>query len=115
MKRRKTQLEEKLLGLGYYLESKDYAGKHSQITLSYTYGKDILFGGSVVPVQVIINQKRNEVLEVRVKNFKNEYLNMTNIEFFEEVFDKVCAELDNETPTENVDEVVEVVETIESN
>lgn len=95
MERRKTQLEEKLLSNGWYLESKDYAGKYSQKTLSYTYSKDLVYGNGVVNARVIINAKRDEIIDIQVKNpYKQEIITRSQVEAMDILLDFVNEEVE---------------------
>ena len=59
MKRTITKLEEKLIGLGYKLVSKQYGGKHSQKVVAYTYFRQEDEGNFV---KLILDKKREEII-----------------------------------------------------
>ena len=69
MKRKITELEQKLLDKGFVLESKSYWGKHSQRVHYYLYlGQVNVDNGFIVTTQVVLNAKKNKIEEVNVDN-----------------------------------------------
>lgn len=61
MKRTVTELEEKLIGLGYKLVFKQYGGKHSQKVDRYIYFKQDEDGDLI---KVVLDKKREEIITI---------------------------------------------------
>lgn len=66
MKRRITELEQKLLDNGWKLYSKNYCGKYSQFTMNYQFYKVIGFGSFACEVCAFLDKKREKVVDYKV-------------------------------------------------
>lgn len=74
MKRKVSELEEKLIMLGFVLESKTYYGKHSQFVKHYVYRGTTFIELSngekmSVPTKVYLDRNREKVEEIKIANF----------------------------------------------
>ena len=115
MKRKTTNLENKLITNGWYLESKDYIGKHSQKTYSYTYIKNIDYKGELLHCKVVLDSKRNKVLDTFIENMKQEYLSLTNLTFMHDLLSIVYEQVVGyEYDNKEIDDPNEIVETLEA-
>ena len=92
MKRKITDLEQKLYDNGWKLTSKTYCGKFSQFTSSYNYGKVVIAGVGTYYFEVSLDKKRSKVLSYRFINDldKLDKQDILDIEF---AFDLVEKEL----------------------
>ena len=68
MKRKTTELEQKLIKRGFRLDHKDYIGKNSEKTLSYVYYGVVETSHFKVGVNVILDAKRNEIKVWGIRN-----------------------------------------------
>lgn len=67
MKRKTTDLEQRLIAMGFYLTSKTYAGKRSEKTEKYRYERVIQENRPETEV-IFLNKKRNEVVHFGIDN-----------------------------------------------
>lgn len=72
MKRKITDLEQRLINKGYRLAHKEYGGRKSEKTLSYYYIKDDQF--------VRLNYKRDEVVSLGLLNYCRNHLTKYDID-----------------------------------
>lgn len=83
MKRKITELEEKLIDMGFKLSHKTYGGKKSQFVKDYVYGGEIIYFDEdaeieiPVKVQVELEPKREKVNVVSIQNFLQTHPNLT--------------------------------------
>ena len=77
MKRKVTELEQKLIENGWYLTTKRYTGRGSNKILCYEYQKtsDIRNNGKTYKQIIRLNQKRTYVVGCGIANLQIEYLN----------------------------------------
>ena len=75
MKRRTTELEERLISANWKLVSKSYYGKKSQKVLSYTYQKD--YGDFTA--NVILSPKRDKILCKEISNYGKDFVSLNDI------------------------------------
>lgn len=77
MKRKVTELEQKLIENGWYLATKRYTGRGSNKILCYEYQKtsDIRNNGKTYKQIIRLNQKRTVVVGYGIANLQIEYLN----------------------------------------
>lgn len=70
MKRKITELEQKLLDNGWYLANKRYTGKHSEKTLCYEYQKtsDLRNDNKVYDLFINLDLKRSQIVKYGVAN-----------------------------------------------
>ena len=70
MKRKITELEQKLLENGWYLANKRYTGKHSEKTLCYEYQKtsDLRNDNKVYDLFINLDLKRSQIVKYGVAN-----------------------------------------------
>lgn len=72
MKRKTTELEQRLINKGYRLSHKQYGGRHSEKTLSYYYVKENQF--------VRLDYKREMVLSLGLLNYQCRELTRMELE-----------------------------------
>lgn len=77
MKRKITDLEQKLLDNGWQLTNKNYTGKHSEKIECYEYHKtsDLRNNGKTFDLVIKLDQKRSQIVDYGVKNVYLHYLN----------------------------------------
>ena len=77
MKRKITELEQKLLDNGWCLTIKRYTGKHSEKTHCYEYHKksDITNNGKTYEQIIKLDQKRSQIIDYGIKNVVIDFLN----------------------------------------
>ena len=122
MKRKQTQLEEKLLSIGYLLKYKDYKGKYSHITHHYFYEKNVLFNGTSVVAQVILDYKRSYIVNVKINTPIYGFITESDAYDLLKIFDIVNNEIKStykpkdrlELEPESPNEVIDIVQTFES-
>ena len=69
MKRKITDLEQKLLNDGWYLITKEYTGKNSEKTLSYEYTKCVPYDKDLGFQAIVkLNANRDKVINVGIPN-----------------------------------------------
>ena len=76
MKRKITELEQKLLDNGWCLAIKRYTGKHSEKTHCYEYHKtsDITNNGKSYEQVIQLDQKRSQIVNYGIANIQIDYL-----------------------------------------
>lgn len=76
MKRKITELEEKLIENGWYLSNKRYMGKHSEKILCYEYNKtsDLRNDNKVYELFIRLDKKRSHVVKYGIKNLSIDYM-----------------------------------------
>ena len=81
MKRKITELEQKLLDKGWKLECKTYWGKHSQKVDTYEFYKEIVVDISELspkpirfPAKLILDCKKKEIIGYEVLNIGSQYV-----------------------------------------
>lgn len=72
MKRKTTDLEQRLINNGYRLTTKEYGGRKSEKTLCYIYEKGEQY--------VRLNYKRNMVLSLGISNYSCKRLTKVELE-----------------------------------
>ena len=92
MKRKITDLEQRLYDNGWKLTSKTYCGKFSQFTSTYNYRKVVITGIGTYYFEVSLDKKRSKVLNYYFVNDldKLDKIDIMDIEF---AFDLVNKEL----------------------
>lgn len=77
MKRKITDLEQRLIIDGWYLAIKRYTGKNSERTFCYEYHKlsDITKDGKSFEQVIKLDQKRSQIVDYGVRNIYLHYLN----------------------------------------
>ena len=85
MNRKITELERKLIRNGWLLTQKYYEGKHSERTWCYEYYKTMNCDGDLFGAIVIINPKRDTILDYGIHNIGGELGGIN-------CFNKVCLE-----------------------
>lgn len=81
MKRKTTKLEGKLIENGYILSFKNYQGKHSEKTLSYTYLKGEMF--------IELDQKREKIINYGLLNVNFPSFTLLELDTLTEDFDNL--------------------------
>lgn len=76
MKRKVTDLEQKLINNGWCLTIKRYTGKHSEKTHCYEYHKtsDITNNGKSYEQVIQLDQKRSQIVNYGIANIQIDYL-----------------------------------------
>ena len=92
MKRKITELEQKLLDNGWVLTSKEYCGNHSQFTKHYQYYKIIDLPHFSYGVRVRLDKKRVKVLSYEVEE-QYDYISKKELDDYKQVFEIVEKEL----------------------
>ena len=90
MKRKVTELEQKLLDKGFRLSYKTYGGKHSQYVDEYHYlGEQNFYDEELdintsVLVKVILNSKKDKILAIFIVNPLNnfEFISKEELQYF---------------------------------
>ena len=121
MKRKRTELEEKLIKNGWELDHKNYTGKHSDKILSYVYEKcyekaETQLGYTDFTARIELDQKRTQVIDIFVRQKTPEFVDIFQICYLDEQIRVVERELEsyknksNELTDEEIVESVELVE-----
>lgn len=76
MKRKNTELDQKLIENGWYLTNKRYTGKHSEKTQCYEYVKtsDLRNDGKTYDLFILLDLKRSQIVNYGIKNVSFDYL-----------------------------------------
>lgn len=76
MKRKNTELDQKLIENGWYLTNKRYTGKHSEKTQCYEYVKtsDLRNDNKTYDLFILLNPKRSQIVNYGIKNVSFDYL-----------------------------------------
>ena len=119
MKRKITETEKNLIDKGFKLFLKKYYGSHSEKTLSYLYYGVIDTSFGRVGVSVVLDPKRNTVINYGIYKYYHaicgiETYTMKHLKEAEQILTEIKEFLfeNNEKPTQNADEIVEIVEEI---
>lgn len=111
MKRKITPLEQKLLDKNWKLCLKEYKGKYSQFTRCYIFEKEISLQEIKMKGFVELNKYRNEVINYYV-SYSEPHINKQNAKDINLAIEIIESELfENQ---ESTNEIVEIVEAIES-
>lgn len=88
MKRKITELEQKLLDNGWYLANKRYTGKRSEKTLCYEYHKtsDIRNNGKSYEQVIQLDQKRSQIVNYGIANIQIDYLDREELDLIRFLF-----------------------------
>lgn len=88
MKRKVTDLEQKLINDGWYLTNKRYTGKHSQKILCYEYHKtsDLRNDNKTYDLFIQLDQKRSQIVKYGVSNIQIDYLDREELDFIRFLF-----------------------------
>ena len=88
MKRKITDLEQKLINDGWCLAIKRYTGKHSEKTHRYEYHKtsDIRNNGKSYEQVIELDQKRSQIVDYGIKNIGVEFLNSNELTFLRALY-----------------------------
>lgn len=88
MKRKITDLEQKLINDGWCLTIKRYTGKHSEKTCSYEYHKiaDLRHDGEKFNQIIKLDQKRAQIVNYGIANVCIDYLNDDELMFVRSLF-----------------------------
>ena len=103
MKRRITELEQKLLDRRFVLSHKTYCGSLSKRTEFYVYVGNI----SDFKVMVYLDYKREKLDHYVIENSLPQYIDRTNLDTLERVYTEMFDLL-----YDNQEEIVEIVESI---
>ena len=76
MKRKNTELDQKLIENGWYLTNKRYTGKHSEKTQCYEYVKtsDLRNDNKTYDLFILLDTKRSQIVNYGIKNVSFDYL-----------------------------------------
>ena len=119
MKRKITDLEQRLINDGWCLTIKRYTGKHSEKTLCYEYHKtsDLRNNGRTYEQIIKLDQKRSQIVNFGINNVQVDFLDDEELTFVRSLFVilKLYVErLTNNNPEPLTNEqVVETCEVIE--
>ena len=88
MKRKITELEEKLINSGWCLTLKRYTGKNSEKTFCYEYHKiaDLRNEGKTYNQIIKLNQKRSQIVSYGIANVNIEYLDDDELLFIRSLY-----------------------------
>lgn len=119
MKRKITNLEQKLINNGWCLTIKRYTGKHSEKTLCYEYHKtsDLRNENRSYEQIIKLDQKRSHIVDFGINNVSVEFLNDQELTFVRSLY--LILKLYVERLTNNDqeqltnDQIVELCEEIE--
>lgn len=108
MKRHITELEKSLISKGWFLDRKVYYGKHSDKVLHYVYIKWVY---NELKAEVILDKKRNNILDVRVANELPPFVNLDQLDSLKEILMEIrqSVQPDYKIKEENNEEIVEIV------
>lgn len=124
MKRKVTDLEQKLIKDGWCLTIKRYTGKHSEKTHCYEYHKtsDITNNGKSYEQVIQLDQKRSQIVNYGISNIQINYLDREELDlirflflelrhFVERITDKDALQQRAEYPTPITPSGAQVFET----
>lgn len=88
MKRKVTDLEQKLINDGWCLAIKRYTGKHSEKTHCYEYHKtsDITNNGKSYEQVIQLDQKRSQIVNYGISNIQIDYLDREELDLIRFLF-----------------------------
>lgn len=88
MKRKVTDLEQKLINDGWCLTIKRYTGKHSEKTHCYEYHKisDIRNNGKSYEQIIELDQKRSQIVNYGIANIQINYLDRDELDLIRFLF-----------------------------
>lgn len=88
MKRKVTDLEQKLINDGWCLTTKRYTGKHSEKTHCYEYHKtsDITNNGKSYEQVIQLDQKRSQIVNYGIANIQIDYLDREELDLIRFLF-----------------------------
>ena len=88
MKRKVTDLEQKLINNGWCLAIKRYTGKHSEKTHCYEYHKpsDITNNGKSYEQIIELDQKRSQIVNYGIANIQIDYLDREELDLIRFLF-----------------------------
>ena len=88
MKRKVTDLEQKLINDGWCLTNKRYTGKHSEKTHCYEYHKtsDIRNNGKSYEQIIQLDQKRSQIVNYGIANIQIDYLDREELDLIRFLF-----------------------------
>ena len=88
MKRKITDLEQKLINDGWCLTIKRYTGKHSEKTHCYEYHKisDIRNNGKSYEQVIELDQKRSQIVNYGIANIQINYLDREELDLIRFLF-----------------------------
>lgn len=88
MKRKITELEQKLINDGWYLNLKRYSGKHSEKIECYEYEKtsDLRNDGKIYDYFIDLDQKRLQIVKYGIKNLYVEKMSEEELTFVRFLF-----------------------------
>ena len=88
MKRKITDLEQKLINDGWCLTIKRYTGKHSEKTYCYEYHKisDIRNNGKSYEQVIELDQKRSQIVNYGIANIQINYLDREELDLIRFLF-----------------------------
>ena len=88
MKRKTTDLEQKLINDGWCLTIKRYTGKHSEKTHCYEYHKisDISNNGKSYEQIIELDQKRSQIVNYGIANIQINYLDREELDLIRFLF-----------------------------
>ena len=95
MKRKITELENKLIEDGWCLTIKRYTGKHSEKTHRYEYHKtsDIRNNGKCYEQVIELDQKRSQIVNYGIANIQINYLDNDELMLIRFLFLELCYSL----------------------
>lgn len=88
MKRKTTELEQKLINDGWCLTIKRYTGKHSEKTHCYEYHKtsDLRNNGKSYEQIIELDQKRSQIVNYGIANIQINYLDREELDLIRFLF-----------------------------
>jgi len=120
MKRKITELEQKLIADGWCLTIKRYTGKHSEKTFCYEYHKtsDLRNGNKTYEQIIKLDQKRSQIVNYGINNVQVEFLDDEELTFVRSLFLMLRLYVEKLTNVEENaltnDQIVELCEEIEN-
>ena len=109
MKRKITELEQKLIDDGWYLNVKRYTGKHSEKIETYEYHKtsDLRHNGNSYDQIIKLDQKRSQIVNYGINNLVIEWLDNDELMQIRFLFLELRHYVERLTKEEETNEVVE--------
>lgn len=114
MKRQITELEKSLISKGWYLDRKEYYGKHSDKVLHYVYTTWVY---DEIKAELVLNKKRDKILDLKVANKLPPFVSIEQVDGFREIILETRQSVEPDYQyTNDLDdqEIIEVVESVEN-
>ena len=108
MKRKITDLEQKLINDGWCLAIKRYTGKHSEKTHCYEYHKtsDITNNGKSYEQVIQLDQKRSQIVNYGIANIQINYLDREELDLIRFLFLELRHYVERITDKEDIAKIV---------